>query len=175
MTRTSEAAKLVKPRAPRNRTVTLTQEETRQMETELLQLTGPAEVGTVQNRVLWGDAFCLAQWLPHAFVDLLVLDPPYNLTKTFGESTWKACSSADYQNWLESWLPGLLRLVKPTGTVYLCGDWRSSAALHQAAEKYLVVRNRITWEREKGRGAQHNWKNTSEDIFFLHRIRHLFF
>jgi site-specific DNA-methyltransferase (adenine-specific) len=28
------------------------------------------------------------------------------------------------------------------------------------------VRNRITWEREKGRGASKNWKNSSEDIWF---------
>jgi site-specific DNA-methyltransferase (adenine-specific) len=29
-----------------------------------------------------------------------------------------------------------------------------------------VIRNRIIWQREKGRGAQANWKNTSEDIWF---------
>jgi site-specific DNA-methyltransferase (adenine-specific) len=34
------------------------------------------------------------------------------------------------------------------------------------AAKHLVVRNRITWEREKGRGARANWKNCSEDIWF---------
>ena len=33
-------------------------------------------------------------------------------------------------------------------------------------EKYFIVRNRITWEREKGRGAKSNWKNCSEDIWF---------
>jgi len=33
-------------------------------------------------------------------------------------------------------------------------------------EKYLKVRNRITWEREKGRGAKRNWKNAAEDIWF---------
>ena len=32
--------------------------------------------------------------------------------------------------------------------------------------KYLTVRNRITFEREKGRGAKTNYKNCSEDIFF---------
>lgn len=35
-----------------------------------------------------------------------------------------------------------------------------------AASSRLVVRNRITWEREKGRGALTNWKNSSEDIWF---------
>lgn len=154
-------------RAPRNRTLSLTPDEENQMERELLQLTGPVSDGeAVRNRVLWGDAFCVASWLPKQFVDLLILDPPYNLTKTFGDSTFKARSLVSYQEWLEEWFPVMLSLVKPTGSVYLCGDWRSSAALHIVAEKYLIVRNRITWEREKGRGAQENWKNTSEDIFF---------
>jgi site-specific DNA-methyltransferase (adenine-specific) len=34
------------------------------------------------------------------------------------------------------------------------------------AQKYFIVRNRITWEREKGRGAQINWKSAAEDIWF---------
>ena len=34
-------------------------------------------------------------------------------------------------------------------------------------EKHLHVRNRITWEREKGRGAKANWKNNTEDIWFF--------
>jgi site-specific DNA-methyltransferase (adenine-specific) len=33
-------------------------------------------------------------------------------------------------------------------------------------QEYFIVRNRITWEREKGRGAQQNWKNGAEDIWF---------
>ncbi len=31
----------------------------------------------------------------------------------------------------------------------------------------MILRNRITWEREKGRGALQNWKNCSEDIWFF--------
>ena len=32
--------------------------------------------------------------------------------------------------------------------------------------QHFYVRNRITWEREKGRGAKMNWKNNTEDIWF---------
>ena len=32
--------------------------------------------------------------------------------------------------------------------------------------QYLTVINRITWQREKGKGALHNWKNGMEDIWF---------
>ncbi|NQT02707.1 MAG: site-specific DNA-methyltransferase, partial [Planctomycetes bacterium] len=38
--------------------------------------------------------------------------------------------------------------------------------VHIVLDKFLKVRNRITWEREKGRGAKRNWKNASEDIWF---------
>ncbi|MCS7014472.1 MAG: site-specific DNA-methyltransferase, partial [Chloroherpetonaceae bacterium] len=75
-------------------------------------------------------------------------------------------ATADYVAYLESWLPKLLRTLKPTASVYFCGEWRMSGALQFVLEKYLIVRNRITWEREKGRAAKRNWKNCSEDIWF---------
>ena len=71
-----------------------------------------------------------------------------------------------YARWVESWLHDIRRLVKPRASVYICSDWRSSTAVHKIAEKYFRVRNRITWEREKGRGASRNWKNACEDIWF---------
>lgn len=50
--------------------------------------------------------------------------------------------------------------------MYICGDWLSSYSIFAVASKYFKIRNRITWEREKGRGAKSNWKNSSEDIWF---------
>lgn len=156
-----------KTRARYNRTVTLSPDEESAFGRDLMRLSGPVSSEAVRDQVLCEDAFRILPWLPDRFADLLILDPPYNLTKTFSAgNTFRARSVVAYQDWLEGWLPAMLRLVKPTGSVYLCGDWRSAAALHYAAEKHLVVRNRITWEREKGRGAEANWKNCSEDIFF---------
>jgi len=57
-------------------------------------------------------------------------------------------------------------MLKPTASIYICGDWRSSSAIYNVMLKYFIVRNRITWEREKGRGALSNWKNCIEDIWF---------
>ena len=48
----------------------------------------------------------------------------------------------------------------------MCGDWKCTAALQRVMEKELTVLNRITWQREKGRGAKANWKNGMEDIWF---------
>jgi site-specific DNA-methyltransferase (adenine-specific) len=155
-----------KSRAPRNRTLTLSTEELEHYQQQLLKLEGAVEVEAVLNQTINQDLLEVLDKLPNGFVDLLFVDPPYNLTKTFGETEFKERSLSAYQEWLESWLPQLLKTLKPTASVYICGDWHSSAAIHLVAEKYLTVRNCITWEREKGRGANANWKNCSEQIWF---------
>jgi site-specific DNA-methyltransferase (adenine-specific) len=58
-------------------------------------------------------------------------------------------------------------LLKETASIYICGDWRSAAAIQRVVGRYFKLRNRITWEREKGRGAKANWKNAAEDIWFF--------
>jgi len=126
----------------------------------------PNEIDKFINRVICGDAFTACPNLPRAFVDLLILDPPYNLTKTFGNETFREMTLGKYEEWFEEWFVKILPALKPTASLYVCGDWKSSAALHRVLERHVIVRNRITWEREKGRGAKTNWKNASEDIWF---------
>ncbi len=118
------------------------------------------------NQTINQDLFELLDWLPAGFVDLLFVDPPYNLSKSFGAASFRERSVADYQLWLEAWLPRLLPILKPTASVYLCGDWRSAAAIQTVMQQHLILRNCITWEREKGRGAKANWKNAAEQIWF---------
>ena len=67
---------------------------------------------------------------------------------------------------LEEIITNLKPLLKSTASVYICGDWHTSASIFEVASRHFIVRNRITWEREKGRGAKTNWKNSSEDIWF---------
>jgi site-specific DNA-methyltransferase (adenine-specific) len=97
---------------------------------------------------------------------LVFIDPPYNLDKKFNLTSFREMDSGKYEQWLDSWLSQLVRLLKPNASVYICGDWRSSGPIFTAAKRYFQIRNRITFEREKGRGAKSNWKNCSEDIWF---------
>ncbi len=152
--------------APRNRTITLSSNEYAFFRERLIKLHEQATLAQIENKTICQDLFEVVSWLPPASVDLLFLDPPYNLTKAFNTNSFKQSSAQDYAAWFDSWFAKLLPLLKPTASVYICGDWRSSAAIHLVAEKYLIVRNRITWEREKGRGAKSNWKNCSEDVWY---------
>jgi site-specific DNA-methyltransferase (adenine-specific) len=154
-------------RAPANRTLTLSAEELVRYKNALVRLDAPATVDEIRDRVFCQDVFTAFPHLPDGFVDLLFADPPYNLTKSFNDRRFKKTSVELYAEWLDSWLSQTVRLLKPTASVYICGDWESSAAIHRVGEKYFIPRNRITWEREKGRGAKSNWKKCSEDIWFF--------
>ena len=159
-------AETEKKRAPRNRTITLTEAEQRFYRSRLTRLHGPATLPEITDRTICQDLFEALDWLPACSVDLLFADPPYNLSRSFNEHSFAQVPLSEYEQWLASWLGKLVKVLKPTASIYICGDWRSSAAIRRVAEKLFIVRNRITWEREKGRGAKRNWKNCSEDIWF---------
>ena len=155
-----------KKRAPRNRTLTLSAAEQAVLQGQLLHVEASVSAETVINRTIQQDLFEVLTWLPSESVDLLFADPPYNLTKSFNGRSFNATTLSEYETWLESWLIPLKRILKPNASLYICGDWRSAAAIQRVLESHFIVRNRITWEREKGRGAKANWKNASEDIWF---------
>lgn len=154
-----------KARAPRNRTLELNTNEIEGLRSKLLR--GKNIGKDVKNQVICGDAFEVLPRLSTGSFDLLFADPPYNLTKDFGAESFKQLSSDAYEEWLNSWLKLCMPLLKPTASVYVCGDWRSSAAIQRVGSQYFKLQNRITWEREKGRGAKTNWKNSAEDIWFF--------
>jgi len=156
----------IKTRAPQNRTITLGEGEQDRLEKKLLSVESPRCVEDVINRTIHGDTFKVLDLLPDAFIDLVFADPPYNMNKNFNTTKFRETESHLYEEWLDGWLFKMVRLLKKNASVYICGDWRSSGAVMNAAGKYFHIRNRITFEREKGRGAKSNWKNCSEDIWF---------
>ncbi|MFH1113592.1 MAG: site-specific DNA-methyltransferase [Pseudomonadota bacterium] len=157
---------LDRKRAPRNRTMLLTDHDRARFGKRLMVLDAPAQLSDILDRTICQDTPAALDLLPHRAFDLVFADPPYNLTKTFNGNTFNQSDLDQYQEWLDSWIMKLPRLLKNTASVYICGDWRSSAAIQRILLKYFKVRNRITWERDKGRGARKNWKNNSEDIWF---------
>jgi site-specific DNA-methyltransferase (adenine-specific) len=156
----------LKHRAGRNRTVFLKPEDRARLRPRLLSSTNIKESELPLCGSIHGDCLEIAKSLPHAFVDLLVLDPPYNLSKDFHGVKFAKRAVHEYTSWLGNLLKTLKPLLKQTASVYICGDWLSSVSIYEAASEHFVVRNRITWEREKGRGAKNNWKNSSEDLWF---------
>jgi site-specific DNA-methyltransferase (adenine-specific) len=160
--------KAPKQRAERNRTLSLTEEETRyyHMRLKLLGNHEIADTKEIENCTILGKLHDTIEKLPDAFADLIILDPPYNLAKDFNGLKFTPKTHEEYLDYLRSWFPSVCKKLKPNGSLYLCGDWKSTSALQTVMEENLRVINRITWQREKGRGAQSNWKNAMEDIWF---------
>lgn len=150
-----------------NRTICLDKEEVKKYLVEIIRLTKLAKISSLVNKVINQDIFEVVNFLPDNFVELLFIDPPYNITKKFNEISFKEMELFEYGKWLDSWLGKVVRVLKENASIYICGDWKSSAAIFITGSKYFEVKNRITWEREKGRGAKGNWKNCSEDIWFF--------
>lgn len=157
---------MAKPRAPQNRTLTLAPDERDQFQQRLLRLTEPVALETVLDRTVCQDALAVLPLLPPQSIDLVFADPPYNLSKVYNQHRFNQRPDDAYLAWLEQWIALLPRLLKANASVYVCSEWRSSHLVRQVLAKHFIIRNRITWEREKGRAAKHNWKNAAEDIWF---------
>lgn len=156
----------IKQRAPRNRTVELNDKEHEKYKKRLVKINKPVSINDVLNKTIQQDVFEVLDQLPGGFVDVAFADPPYNLNKVFNLTAFQEMESEEYEEWLDCWVGKMIRLLKPTASIYICADWRSSGATFNVAKKYFKIRNRITFEREKGRGAKTNWKNSSEDLWF---------
>ncbi|MDR2086323.1 MAG: site-specific DNA-methyltransferase [Dysgonamonadaceae bacterium] len=155
-----------KERSLRNKTLQIAEVEKENLLKKLLLLKTPAETQTILNRTIHGDLFETLDYLPKAFADLIIIDPPYNLDKDFAGFKFKKKSDRDYLDYLDSWFPKVVTCLKPNASLYLCGDWKCTAALYTVMKRYLTIINRITWQREKGKGSLKNWKNGMEDIWF---------
>jgi len=162
-------------KAPRNKTLTITAAEKKQLKKGLLHINKKVALSTIINKTIQQDMLQALDYLPDAFVDLLFVDPPYNLSKKFNKTSFKEMESEAYELWLDEWLGKIPRILKPNASIYICGDWKSSAAIYNVARKYFHIQNRITFEREKGRGAKSNWKNASEDIWFCTMSKDYYF
>ncbi len=150
----------------RNKTIRLSDEERERLRATLFFPEGTLDAEEMADRVICGDLFSVVELLPDGVADLVIVDPPYNLDKQFGSSSFASLPRREYVEYLRSWLSAVCRKLSPTGSIYVCCDWRSSSAVEEVLREEVTLINRITWQREKGRGAAHNWKNAMEDIWF---------
>ncbi|MGI6038161.1 MAG: DNA-methyltransferase [Limnochordia bacterium] len=145
--------------APRNRTLFLEEAD--------LSLPVPTVedfTGQELDGIYAGDCFQgMAKMAPRS-VQVIFADPPYLGKQKFSDFPYQR--RADYLAWMDEFLRRAASLLRDTGALYLCCDWTYGGALQELIEKYLIIKNRITWQREKGRGAKRNWKNNMEDIWY---------
>ncbi len=153
-------------KSARNKTLDISIEEGKPYLDRCLTLDKNVDIDAIVNKTIIGNTTDVCKLLPQNFVDLLIVDPPYNLNKSFHGNVFSKVSDSEYLNYTKQWLEAVIPLLKENASIYVCCDWRSSLIIGNVLMDYFQVRNRITWQREKGRGAKANWKNGMEDIWF---------
>ena len=152
-------------KSERNKTIDISVKEGKQYLARCEKV-GKEKILDIKNKIFVGDTFKALPLMPGKSVDLLIVDPPYNLDKDFGTSHFRKTDKQKYREFTVNWIEAVLPLLKENATVYVCCDWESSIVIGEVLSEYFNIKNRITWQREKGRGAKTNWKNSMEDIWF---------
>ena len=108
-----------KIKAPRNKTIELTDTEIKKFATCAVKLNHRTPIEELYNKIIHQDTFKVLDFLPRDSIDLMIVDPPYNLTKNFGDSTFKEMDLSDYKKWFDKqflYLKKMLRFISvPTG------------------------------------------------------------
>lgn len=158
---------MTKEKAKRNKTIDISVADGKAYLSRCIKVNkNVADISEIADKTVLGDTFKVCPRLPGKSVDLIIADPPYNLRKTYGTTTFSKKKAEEYEDFTRKWLSAVKPLLKDDGSIYVCCDWESSLIIGRVLGEFFTVRNRITWQREKGRGAKANWKNGMEDIWF---------
>src|SRR5437868_11194638 len=95
------------------------------------------------NGEIWiGDAIAWLGSLPDESVDLIFADPPYNIKK----AEWDTFESQQqYVDWSLRWIKEAARILKPTGTLYVCGFSEILADLKLPAQRFFCGCRWLVW------------------------------
>ena len=154
-------------KSPRNKTINTTLQDGQIFFERTKRINTPQkDLSKILDSTICGDIFSIAPLLPKSSIDLLIADPPYNLTKSFNGKIFSKKKDSEYEAYTRKWLETIKPLLKSNASIYVCCDWRSSLIIGRVLDEMFCLQNRITWQREKGRGAKSNYKNGLEDIWF---------
>lgn len=152
-------------RAKYNRTLSVSEEEYPLLDSIISPLNDIKDCYH-DGMVINSDILDCIDFIPDGYFNLIIIDPPYNLGKDFHGMKFSAMDSDQYEDYLRKWFYKVCDKLRPDGSLYMCGDWKCTSSMQKVISERLTVINRITWQREKGRGAMTNWKNGMEDIWF---------
>lgn len=153
-------------KSPKNKTIDFSIKDGQNFINKCITVNAKTSLNNLVDKTILGDSLKVLDYIPNNSIDLLIADPYYNLDKNFHGIKFSKLNETDYVKYTENWIKKIIPLLKPTASIYVCCDWQSSLLIGNVLNQYFNIVNRITWQREKGRGARTNWKNAMEDIWF---------
>lgn len=124
-----------------------------------------------------GDAIEEMKKIKDASIDLIVTDPPYNLSKDYGNNT-DNLSFEEYIEFSRAWIKEAVRVLKPNGTIYIFMGMKYISYIYSILEQEcgLVFNSWITWYYTQGIGKKKGFSPRHDDIlmFTKHESKYTF-
>jgi site-specific DNA-methyltransferase (adenine-specific) len=120
-----------------------------------------------QNGLLYeGDSIAWLGLLEEQSVNLIFADPPYNLNK----AEWDNFESQEkYIQWSLQWIEQAARVLKPTGSMYICGFSEILADLKPPASKFFKSCRWLIWHYKNKANLGNDWGRSHESIIHLRK------
>ena len=118
--------------------------------------------GAVYNN----DCFDFLSALPGESADMVFADPPYNIKK----ASWDDLGTQDeYIEWPVEWLREAARVLKQTGTLYVCGFTEIVADLRRPAMEFFKKCKWLIWYYDNKANMGNDWGRSHESIICLRK------
>ena len=119
------------------------------------------------QRLFLGDAINILQQIPDASVDLVFVDPPYNIGKNFAGRKDKWESDEDYLVWCYQWIDLCIQKLKKHGSLYLMSSTQFMPYFDTYIRKKMTILSRIVWSYDSsGVQAKNYFGSMYEPILF---------
>ncbi len=120
-----------------------------------------------QNGFLYqGDSTAWLKLLEDSSVDLVFADPPYNLNK----EDWDNFENQEvYIEWSLEWIKEIARILKPDGSMYVCGFSEILADLKHPASKYFKSCRWLIWHYKNKANLGKDWGRSHESIIHFRK------
>ena len=113
------------------------------------------------NQIILGDAIQELRKLPDESCDVVIIDPPYNIGKDFGNNIDKR-ELGEYVEWCKSWINESIRILKPNGTMFIYGF---SEILAYLSIEIPIQKRWLIWHYTNKNVASLNfWQRSHEAI-----------
>ncbi|MHB1334325.1 MAG: DNA-methyltransferase [Candidatus Humimicrobiaceae bacterium] len=120
------------------------------------------------GKLYLGDCIEVMQSLQDESVDLVFADPPYNINK----ADWDHFDSQkDYIDWSISWIKEVSRILKPTGSLYICGFSEILADIKSPVMKFFYDCRWIIWHYKNKACFANDWGRSHESILHFRKSK----
>lgn len=123
--------------------------------------------GDSDHVIYHADALEVLKKIPDESVDLVFVDPPYNIGKNFAGRKDKWKSDEDYLNWCYQWIDLCVSKLQPHGAFYVMTSTQFMPYFDLHIRKRMTILSRIIWSYDSsGVRAKNFFGSMYEPILF---------